>query len=104
MHGAAVDPNPTCHMDVTWKRHFLRHDIFDPSASTPTSPKTITFQARMLDTYRDTGDPTVAGDSFTNTVSLQGTTTPITGGTSNPGLDGGDDRLPGTTFRRSTSK
>ena len=40
---------------------------------------TITLPARMLDEYRATNKPTVAGDSFENNVALTATTTPITG-------------------------
>lgn len=40
---------------------------------------TIDYRARMRDTYRISLDPTVSGDSFTNKVSLTGSTTPIAG-------------------------
>lgn len=56
--------------------------VFEPIAMTGSGSRTrtVTFEALMLARYRaDQGDttPTVAGDSFTNRVSLTGTTTDV---------------------------
>ncbi len=57
--------------------------VLKPNATLPSNgTMTVTLPARMLPKYRATGDPTVAGDSFTDTVALRATTTPI------PGVDG----------------
>ncbi len=56
--------------------------VFDPLAMTEDDTATVTFQARMRNVYAGgsrAGFPTVAGDTFTNTVSLQGSTTPVPG-------------------------
>ncbi|GGO79195.1 DUF11 domain-containing protein [Nocardioides deserti] len=52
--------------------------VFEPLAIDASGEATVTYQARMLPTYRD-GDtpPTVTGDSYTNTVALTGTTTTL---------------------------
>ena len=51
---------------------------FDPIALAANGERTITYQARMLATYRGPGTaPTVAGDSYRNTVTLAGTTTTL---------------------------
>ena len=53
---------------------------FDPIAIGANGTRTVTYQARMLDTYRGHGaEPTVAGDSYTNTVALTGETTTLAG-------------------------
>ena len=44
----------------------------------------VTLPARMLRTYRGTGDPTLAGDSFRNTVNLDGKTTAINDSNNQP--------------------
>ena len=50
--------------------------VFDPVALPANGTVSITYDARMLDTYLD-GRPTAVGDSFTNQASLAGSTTPI---------------------------
>ncbi|MBD8869170.1 DUF11 domain-containing protein [Nocardioides donggukensis] len=53
----------------------LTFDAIDIAAS---GTATVTYQARMLGNYRDTGsDPTVAGDAYTNTVDLTGESTTL---------------------------
>ena len=61
----------------------------DPVSVLDNKTTTITLPARMLDRYRATVKPTVAGDSFKNKVELTGTTTPITGISGGP-LEVGD--------------
>ena len=68
----------TAYSSVTWDGTAYQI-VFDPVAVDANDTFTITFQARMLNTYRVTGLPTVGGDSFENTASLTGTTTPIPG-------------------------
>ncbi len=62
---------PVANGDGTWTL------TFDPVALPQNGALTITYQARMRSTYASDGDPTVAGDSFTNTASLTGDTTTI---------------------------
>ncbi len=70
----------TPYTSVTWNAGTKVYDIvFNPVSVDANDTFTITFPARMLNEYRDTGLPTVGGDSFTNTVTLEGTTTPIPG-------------------------
>lgn len=52
--------------------------VFDPLALGNNGTVSVTFDARMMTTFTD-GTPTVAGDTFTNQVSLTGDTTPIPG-------------------------
>ena len=53
---------------------------FDPIDIAASGTDTVTYQARMLASYRDgSSAPTVAGDSYTNTVILTGTTTTLAG-------------------------
>ena len=58
----------------------------DPVSVLANKQTVITLPARMLATYRATGKPTVAGDSFEDNVELLATTEPI------PYVDG--DRVP----------
>ncbi len=51
--------------------------VFDPTSVNANGTTTVTLPARMLNTYRATGAPTVAGDSFLNKATLAGDTTPI---------------------------
>ena len=55
--------------------------VFSATASIPASSTlTVTYQARMRSQYENgtpDGRPTVAGDSFTNTVEINATSTPI---------------------------
>lgn len=56
--------------------------VFEPIAMGDSAVTTVTFDALMLDHYRGgraNASPTVAGDSFTNTVGLSGTTTDVPG-------------------------
>ncbi|WP_110205040.1 isopeptide-forming domain-containing fimbrial protein [Nocardioides daejeonensis] len=53
--------------------------VFTPVTMPESGTHTVTFQALMGTTYRQTGAPTVAGDSYVNTVSLTGTTTSVNG-------------------------
>jgi len=50
--------------------------VFDPLALPKNGTVSVTFDARMMTDFTD-GRPTVAGDTFTNNVSLTGDTTPI---------------------------
>ena len=53
---------------------------FEPVSLPANGSRTITYAARMLTVYLRgplIGEPTAVGDSFTNTVSLAGSTTPI---------------------------
>lgn len=52
--------------------------VFPAFSVAANASNTITFPARMRDVYRQTGDKTVAGDSFKNTAALTGTTNAIT--------------------------
>lgn len=68
--------------------------VFDPVASLAhDGTLTITYQGRMRATYTGpgggvtTGSPTVAGDSFTNTVSLAGTSEPLATNPPDPAAD-----------------
>ncbi|MEZ5158118.1 MAG: isopeptide-forming domain-containing fimbrial protein [Candidatus Nanopelagicales bacterium] len=66
--------------EVNWDAGTATYQIlFNPVDVGADDTFTITFPARMLNEYRGTGLPTVGGDSFVNTVSLEGTTTPIPG-------------------------
>ncbi|MEZ5184234.1 MAG: hypothetical protein R2720_00675 [Candidatus Nanopelagicales bacterium] len=77
--------------DVTWNAGTSTYDIaFDSVDVDANDTFTITFPARMLNTYRATGLPTVGGDSFANTVSLEGTTTPIPGTSESGSVTVGD--------------
>ncbi len=49
--------------------------VFDPIDVPHSDEVTITYFARMRASYVKQGDPTVSGDSYTNQVSLTGTTT-----------------------------
>lgn len=70
----------TDYSSVTWDGTASAYQIvFDPVAVDANDTFTITFQALMLNTYRKTVLPTVGGDSFENTATLTGTTTPIPG-------------------------
>ncbi len=51
--------------------------VFDPIDLAASGEATITYQARMLEDYRDAAVPTVAGDAYTNTVSLTAQTTTL---------------------------
>ena len=56
--------------------------VFDPIDVARNGTATITFQARMRTTFTGgplAGDPTATGDSFTNTATEVGTSTPIPG-------------------------
>ena len=56
--------------------------VFDPVAVPANGSLTISYAARMLSVYLTgplAGEPTAVGDSFTNHVSLAGSTTPIAG-------------------------
>ena len=56
--------------------------VFDPVAVPANGSLTIGYAARMLSVYLTgplAGEPTAVGDSFTNHVSLAGSTTPIAG-------------------------
>ncbi|MEO6822656.1 MAG: isopeptide-forming domain-containing fimbrial protein, partial [Candidatus Nanopelagicales bacterium] len=50
--------------------------VFTPVSVPRDGVVVITYQARMRGSYRD-GDPTTAGDAYTNKVALTGTTTPV---------------------------
>ncbi|WP_083372002.1 isopeptide-forming domain-containing fimbrial protein [Paraoerskovia marina] len=52
---------------------------FAPTTLAENDTLTITYQVRMLPAYLGTGVPTAAGDSFTNSVELTATTTPVAG-------------------------
>ena len=51
--------------------------VFDPISIDANGTRTVTYQARMLVDYRGSAEPTVAGDSFTNTVALTAQTTTL---------------------------
>jgi uncharacterized repeat protein (TIGR01451 family) len=56
--------------------------VFDPVVVPANGSLTISYAARMLSVYLTgplAGEPTAVGDSFTNHVSLAGSTTPIAG-------------------------
>ena len=60
--------------------------VFDPIDVAHNGTATITFQARMRTTYTGgalAGDPTATGDTFTNTATEVGTSTPIPGSPDN---------------------
>lgn len=75
--GATVSPsNVTANADGT---HTI---VFDPIAMLKSDTRTITFQALMGVAYKGASKnsaPTVAGDTYTNEVSLTGTTTSVDG-------------------------
>ncbi len=69
---------PLDYASVTWNAAEKRYDIdLDPVTVSNNKRTTVTLPARMLTTYRATGAPTVAGDSFENTATLIGDTTPV---------------------------
>lgn len=54
--------------------------VFDPLTATDDDTLTVTYSGAMLPFYLDgprEGDPTTTGDAFTNTASLEATTTPV---------------------------
>lgn len=53
--------------------------VFTPVDLPPSGTHTVTFQALMGTSYRQSGAPTVAGDAYVNEVSLTGTTTSVPG-------------------------
>ena len=76
----ACDPDgvfpSTDYNDVQWNGSGYTVE-FDPVSVDANDTIQVTLPARMLNTYRATGAPTVAGDNFENTATLAGTTTPI---------------------------
>lgn len=66
---ADVVANPDGSFDLT----------FTPVSGVRDDVLTITYQARMRETYGSSGRPTVSGDGFVNTAALTGTTTPAPG-------------------------
>ena len=63
--------DPVRNADGTWTI------TFDPIALAQDGTLTVTYQARMRTAYVVGSDPTAAGDSYTNNVSLTGTTTTL---------------------------
>ncbi|HPJ19258.1 MAG TPA: isopeptide-forming domain-containing fimbrial protein, partial [Actinomycetota bacterium] len=81
------DPEPSPgYASVVWDSGLGHYTvIFDPVAEiTANESATVTLPARMLDTYRKTSQPTVAGDNFVNTVDLSANTNAIKDSNDNP--------------------
>lgn len=77
---AGSDPTGASFASVTQNPDGTFTSVFTPIAVAPDGTATITYRARMRSTYTGgalAGQPTVAGDSFTNNASLTATTTPV---------------------------
>lgn len=64
---------------------------FTPLSGVANDVLTITYRARMRTQYGSDGHPTAAGDGYTNTATLTGSTTPA------PGVDSPDTGVVGVT-------
>ncbi|MEI2620267.1 MAG: isopeptide-forming domain-containing fimbrial protein [Candidatus Nanopelagicales bacterium] len=83
----AGDPKPSPGFSsVTWNAGPGNYTvIFNPVPEIKANQSAIvTLPARMLDTYRKTSQPTVAGDNFVNTVELTAETNAIKDNAGNP--------------------
>ncbi len=83
----AGDPKPSPGFSsVTWNPDPGNYTVvFDPVPEINANQSaTVTLPARMLDTYRKTSQPTVAGDNFVNTVELTAQTNAIEDSDGNP--------------------
>ncbi len=76
---AGADPTGASFASVTPGSDGRYTIVFTPVTLPQDGVVTITFKARMGSTYLSTSQPTVSGDSYLNTVSLTGTTTPRPG-------------------------
>ena len=73
--------------------------VFSPLALDPSGTTTVTYRGRMLPVYLSNGNPTAAGDTFTNRVAAQGTSTPIPG----TGEEGDEDVADASSATQTTS-
>ena len=76
---AATAPTGATFDDVTQNDDGTFTVVLSPLALDPSGTTTITYRGRMLPTYLSNGNPTAAGDTFTNVVRAAGTSTPISG-------------------------
>ncbi len=72
------DPTGASYASVAQQPDGTFDIVFTPLALGASDVATVTFRSRMRASYADSAmDPTVSGDGYTNTVSLTGTTTPV---------------------------
>ncbi len=87
---AGADPTGAAYASVTQNAGTGEFEIvFTDLAVDANDDATVTFQAKMRETYTGgslEGTPTTSGDSFTNKVELRGTTTGVAG-TGQPGTE-----------------
>jgi len=76
---AATAPTGATFDDVTQNDDGTFTVVLSPLALDPSGTTTITYRGRMLPTYLSNGNPTAAGDTFTNVVRAAGTSAPIAG-------------------------